>query len=96
MALLLLVMIWLTIPADLLSLKLEQMLLNKKVYGVTGPGHVYSDESDTETDTIHTGELPGKQNLSTDPLPTDSPINQQQSNLDANQYDGSPSILHQQ
>ena len=31
-----------------------------KVNGVTGPGHVYSDVSDTEIDTITTGELPGQ------------------------------------
>ena len=67
-----------------------------KVNSITGPGHMYSDKSDTEIDTITTEELPGQLNLLTHPLPTDTPINQQQSNLDANDCDNSPSILHQQ
>ena len=55
-----------------------------QVDGVTGPRYVYSDESNVEIDIITTGQLPSQTNLSTDPLTTDSPINQQQSNLNAN------------
>ena len=64
--------------------------------GVTDPGYVYSDESNVEIDIITTGQLPSQPNFSIDPLATDSPINQQQSNLNANDCDSSPSILDQQ
>ena len=57
---------------------------------------MYSDESNVEIDIITTGQLPSQPNFSIDPLATDSPINQQQSNLNANDCDSSPSILDQQ
>ena len=49
----------------------------------------------TEIDTITTGELSGQQNPSTDPLPANPWINQQQSNPDVNDCESPPFILHQ-
>ena len=44
----LLLMIQLIILADLLSLKLELMLLVQRLIVLIGPGHIFADESDRD------------------------------------------------